>query len=180
MKTDTTMNTNIKRTALLLLAFTLTGCGLTQSVSDGTKSVAKAIFYKQVKTLHLDFAARDGLNQDEDGMSLATDVTVYQLKDRQTFDKADYTALQGNAADLLKGDLLAEKTVWVRPGSAVSLDMPMDENAQYVAIVAQFRSPDIQHNTWRLVLTRADLDPDKPRIIEPENNTLVLKPVKDN
>ena len=76
-------------TLLLLLAFMLTGCGLTQRVSDSTTSVAKAIFYKQVKTLHLDLTARAALNPDEDGMPLATDVWVYQLKDRQAFEKAD-------------------------------------------------------------------------------------------
>ena len=76
-------------TLLLLLAFMLTGCGLTQRGSDSTTSVAKAIFYKQVKTLHLDLTARAALNPDEDGMPLATDVWVYQLKDRQAFEKAD-------------------------------------------------------------------------------------------
>ena len=92
------MNRKIFHAAGLLVVLTLTGCGLTQKVSDGTTSVARAIFYKQVKTLHLDLAARTALNPDEDGMSLATDVWVYQLKDRQAFDKADYAALQSGAS----------------------------------------------------------------------------------
>lgn len=166
-------------TPLLLLAFALTGCGLTQRVSDGTTSVAKAIFYKQVKTLHLDLAARAALNPDEDGMPLATDVWVYQLKDRQAFDKADYAALQSDAGTVLSADLLAEKDVWIRPGTTVSLDMPMDEKAQYVALVAQFRTPDVRKDDWRLVLTRADLDPDKPRIVALEGNLMALKPTED-
>ncbi|MFU0920971.1 type VI secretion system lipoprotein TssJ [Kluyvera sichuanensis] len=162
-------------TTLVLLALTLTGCGLTQRVSDGTTSVAKAIFYKQVKTLHLDLAARSALNPDEDGMPLATDVGVYQLKDRQTFDKADYAALQSDASTTLRADLLAEKDVQVRPGATVSLDMPLDEKAQYVALVAQFRTPDARKNSWRLVLTRDDLDPDKARTVSLEGNSLMLK-----
>ncbi|MER0124165.1 type VI secretion system lipoprotein TssJ [Franconibacter daqui] len=166
-------------TLLLLLAFTLTGCGLTQRVSDGTTSVAKAIFYKQVKTLHLDLTARAALNPDEDGMPLATDVWVYQLKDRQTFDKADYAALQSDAGMMLSADRLAEKDVWVRPGASVSLNLPLDEKAQYVALVAQFRSPDARKNDWRLVLARDDLDPDKPRTVMLEGYSMTLKPTED-
>lgn len=173
------MNRKILHAAGLLVVLTLTGCGLTQKVSDSTTSVAKAIFYKQVKTLHLDLAARTALNPDEDGMSLATDVWMYQLKDRQAFDKVDYTALQSGASTLLSADLLAEKDVWVRPGSTVSLNMPLDEKAQYVALVAQFRSPDARKNDWRLVLTRDDLDPDKPRVIELEGHSMVLKVAED-
>lgn len=170
----------IRRVVLMVAALMLSGCGLTQSVSDGTTSVAKSIFYKQVKTLHLDFQARDELNPDDDGMALATDVWVYQLKDRKAFDKADYPTLLANASDVLKADLLAEKDAWIRPGSNVSLDMPMDEKAQFVAIVAQFRTPDVQKNSWRVVLTRDALDPDKPRELELKGHTLVLKPLKDD
>ena len=166
----------IKRLTLpLVLALMLTGCGLTQSVSDDTTSVAKAIFYKQVKTLHLDLEARAALNPDEDGMPLATDVWIYQLKDRQAFDKADYAALQADAHSVLNADLLVEKDIYVRPGSTVSLDMPLDEKAQFVAVVAQFRSPDARKNDWRLVLTRDELDPDKARNLLLERDAMTLK-----
>ncbi|EOC0416786.1 type VI secretion system lipoprotein TssJ [Cronobacter malonaticus] len=164
---------------MLLLAFTLTGCGLTQRVSDGTTSVVKAIFYKQVKTLRLDLVARAALNPDEDGMPLATNVWVYQLKDRRAFDKADYAALQSGASALLNTDLLVEKDVWVRPGSSVSLNMPLDEKTQYVALVAQFRTPDSRKNDWQLVLRRDELDPDKARTVMLEGYSMTLKTTED-
>lgn len=44
----------------ITLTAALTGCGLTQSVKDGAVSVTYAIFYKQIKTLHLDIRAREG------------------------------------------------------------------------------------------------------------------------
>ncbi|WP_416347584.1 type VI secretion system lipoprotein TssJ [Acerihabitans sp. TG2] len=162
----------------LLLALLLSGCGLTQSVSDGTKSVARSLFYKQVKTLHLDFVARAELNPDDDGTPLATNVWVYQLKDSQVFEKADYTTLLSNASNVLNTCLLAEKDVWIRPGSNVSVTVPMDESAQYVAIVAQFRTPDNQKGSWRIVLTRDELDPDKARVIEFVQSAMILQPVK--
>lgn len=44
--------TPYKRHAVSILAAVtlLSGCGLTQRVTDGTKEVASAIFYKQIKT----------------------------------------------------------------------------------------------------------------------------------
>lgn len=61
-----------------------------------------------------------------------------------------------------------------------ALDMPMDDAAQYVAVAAMFLAPDQANDTWRVVLTREDLDPDKPRIIDAGDNRLVLKPVEGN
>ncbi|MBB9856125.1 type VI secretion system lipoprotein TssJ, partial [Escherichia coli] len=40
----------------------LAGCGLTQTVTDGTISITKSIFYKKIKTLHLDFTPRTAIN----------------------------------------------------------------------------------------------------------------------
>lgn len=54
----------------LALATALTGCGLTQTVKDGTISVTKSIFYKQIKTLHLDIQARSGVNNNAKGHRL--------------------------------------------------------------------------------------------------------------
>lgn len=57
---------SLTKTACLLplLALCLSGCGLTQRVSEGTKSAFNAVFYKQINTLHLDFTAREALNTD--------------------------------------------------------------------------------------------------------------------
>ena len=49
------------RWLLPLLTFSLAGCGVTQSVTDGTKSAFNAVFYKKIKVLHLDFTAREAL-----------------------------------------------------------------------------------------------------------------------
>lgn len=44
----------------ITLATLLTGCGLTQKVTDGTVAVTKSIFYRQVKTLHWIFRRAKG------------------------------------------------------------------------------------------------------------------------
>jgi type VI secretion system protein VasD len=164
---------------VLTLTVILSGCGLTQKVSDGTVAVTKSIFYKQVKILHLDIQARDAVNNNATGAPLATVVRIYQLKDRKAFDGTDYPSLFADDSEAIKADLVAEKDIRIRPGAAVTLDVPLDEKAQFVAVAGMFLAPDLANNTWRLVLSRDDLDPDKPRQIELNNQGMTLLPLKD-
>lgn len=157
----------------------LAGCGLTRSVTDGTVAVTKAIFYKQVKTLHLDILAREAINNNDGGVALSTVVRIYQLKDRKSFDSTDYPSLFKADSQAIKTDLVAEKDIRLQPGGAVMVDMPMEESAKYVAVAGMFMSPDQVNNTWRVVLSRDDLDPDRARVIEAGNNRLTLKGLKD-
>uniref|UniRef100_UPI00144427B0 type VI secretion lipoprotein TssJ n=1 Tax=Erwinia amylovora TaxID=552 RepID=UPI00144427B0 len=68
----------------------LSGCGLTRAVTDGTVNTTKSIFYKKIRTLHLDFTPRTAMNADGAQIPLATMVRIYQLKDRKAVDAADY------------------------------------------------------------------------------------------
>ncbi|MGX7901847.1 type VI secretion system lipoprotein TssJ, partial [Klebsiella pneumoniae] len=107
---------SLTKTACLLplLALCLSGCGLTQRVSEGTKSAFNAVFYKKINTLHLDFTAREALNTDaRENHSLSEPVVVriYQLKDRQTFDRLVYQQLLEEGDILLAADLLASRDV---------------------------------------------------------------------
>lgn len=157
----------------------LAGCGLTQSVTEGTVAVTKSIFYKQVKTLHLDIRAREAVNSNAGGVALSTVVRIYQLKDRKTFDSTDYPSLFKDDSQAIKADLVAEKDIRLQPGGAVTIDMPMEKDAQYVAVAGMFMSPDQENNTWRVVMSRDELDPEKARVIEAGNNRLTLQALKD-
>lgn len=163
----------------VIFTLALSGCGLTQSVSDGTVAMTRSIFYKSIKTLHLDFTTRSAVNSDEGNVPLATLLRVYQLKDRKGFDQADYQQLLTQAESTLAGDLLAQRDVTIMPGGSVSLDVPLDPEARFVAVVGLFRSPDLKNNRWRLVLDRNDLDPDDARVITLGNGDLTLKPLKE-
>lgn len=166
------------RVLLLLMPLILSGCGLTHSVTQGTASVAHAVFYRSVDTLHLTFDPRTAFNQDDSKVTMPVTVRIYQLTERTAFDGADYQTLLTQSEETLKASQLAEKTVRIIPNEAVVLDMPMDKKAQFVAIVGLFRTPDRVSNTWRLVIPRDALDPDEPRIIEVNNSTLMLRPAK--
>ncbi|SMG55411.1 type VI secretion system lipoprotein TssJ [Cedecea sp. NFIX57] len=180
------LRTSLTKTArwlLPLLAFSLAGCGVTQGISDGTKSAFNAVFYKKIKVLHLDFTARETLNTDpreSNSLSEPVVVRIYQLKDRKAFDKTVYQQLLKDGDAILKADLLASRDVVVKPGGDASLDMPIEEDAKFVAVVGMFRYPDRADSTWKRVLECEELDPDKPRILEVENNHLILQPLKDD
>lgn len=168
----------IKLTLALCSLLILSGCGLTHSVTQGTASVAHAVFYRSVETLHLQFDPRAAFNQDDSKVTMPVTLRVYQLTERTAFDGADYQILLTQSEETLKASQLAENTVRIIPNEAVVLDMPMDKKAQFVAIVGLFRTPDRVSNTWRLVIPRDALDPDEPRIIEVNNSTLMLRPAK--
>ncbi|ORM51080.1 type VI secretion system-associated lipoprotein [Pantoea conspicua] len=179
------LRTTLTKTAYWLpvvLALSLTGCGLTQSVSDGTKSAFTAVFYKKIKVLHLDFTAREALNSDEresNSLSQSLVVRIYQLRDRKTFDKTVYQQLLKEGETVLAADLLSTRDVVIKPGGDVQLDMPMEEAAKYVGVAGLFRHPDQVKNRWKLTIEREALDPDKARVIEAGNNALTLIAVKD-
>ncbi|AIR62109.1 type VI secretion protein [Cedecea neteri] len=178
---DTSL-TKIRRWPLALLALSLTGCGLTQSVSDGTKSAFSSVFYKKIKVLHLDFVAREELNTDtreSNAFSAPVLVRIYQLKEAKTFENALYQQLLKEGDTLLQDDLLASRDVIIKPGGSASLDMPMETNTRFVGVVGLFRQPDQEKNTWKLILDREALDPDKPRVIEVGSNQLTPIPEKE-
>ncbi|UAN18662.1 type VI secretion system lipoprotein TssJ (plasmid) [Enterobacter asburiae] len=157
----------------------LSSCGLYQKTKQGTQSVAKAIFYRQVETLHLSFAARSAINADDAQQAMPLRIRVLQLNDRKTFDNTEYTDLLTQPDLVLKESLLTQRQLSVYPGQTVNLDIPVDEKAQFVAVVGLFRKPDRTRGTWKQVLSRDALDPDEPRVIEVRDNTLLLKPVKE-
>ncbi|MFJ4397965.1 type VI secretion system lipoprotein TssJ [Pseudomonas sp. NPDC089396] len=157
----------------------LSGCGLTQTVADTSSAVTKAIFYKQVKTLHLDVVGRAAINTDVAdgrGLSVPTLVRVYQLRDGKALERLTYDDWLSNADRMLRDDLLSERTLVIKPDGAASLSMPMEEDTRVVAVVALLRAPDSQSNTWRLKLSRDDLDPDQARVVELGDNRLALRP----
>lgn len=168
--------------ALFALGLLVSGCGVTQSVSESTASMTRAIFYKQVRTLRLDFDGRVALNTevtDMRALSVPVMVRVYQLRDGKSASKATYDDLLRDADRLLGAELLDQRTLVIRPGEGAQLDVPLNENATVIAVVGLFREPDSQVNDWRLLLNRDDLDPDRPRVIELGESRLTLRPLAE-
>lgn len=161
------------RIAITLTAIALTGCGVGQAIKDNTVDAAKWAFTTQVKTMNLDLTSRASLNPNGAGQSLSTVVRIYQLKDAKTFDKLDYAQLQSNDLDALKPDLLATKDVVLRPNSSASVSEPMNEDAEFVGVVAFFREAG-KDATWKLAIPKKQWKKTDPVRIEASGNQLQL------
>ncbi|OMG75498.1 type VI secretion system lipoprotein TssJ [Burkholderia ubonensis] len=149
----------------------LSACGAWQSVSDASSSAYRAVFFKQVKVLNVDFTARAALNPDESGRATSVAVRVYQLKDRKMFDGASYEDLLKNDKTVLAQDLEASMSTTVNPGASASLSQTMQRDAKYVAIVVLYRNPGSDEN-WKRVVEKKCLDADKPLRLELSENKL--------
>lgn len=163
---------------ICLSGMLLSSCGAWQKTKQGTASIADAVFYRQVNTLHLTFTARTAINQDDAQQSMPLRLIILQLSTRQRFDDAEYSSLLAQPDWVLKESLVAQRQLSVMPGQSVSLDMPMEKLAHFVAVVGLFRQPDRERGTWKRVLSREELDPDSPRTIEVRDNTLSLELLK--
>ncbi|MDR3098917.1 MAG: type VI secretion system lipoprotein TssJ [Paraburkholderia sp.] len=153
-------------------AFLLSGCGAWQAVSDTTSNAFHAVFYKKIKVLNVDLAARQALNPDDAGRPTSVAVRVYQLKDRKIFDGASYDDLLKNDRTILSQDLQDSMAAALNPGASASLTQAMKGDTQYVAIVAFYRNPG-NGNGWKYVTEKKKLDPDKPLKLELVNQLLI-------
>jgi type VI secretion system protein VasD len=168
-----TMIRQTQLAAAVCAVLTFAGCGVAQSVKTGTVDAAKWAFTTQVKTMNLDFVSRSSSNTSGTGQSLSTVVRIYQLKSPQAFDQLDYAQLQTNDMDALKADLLGSTDLVLRPNANASISEPMDENAQFVAIVAFFLD-DGRDSTWRLVIPKKQWKATDPVKVEVRDNSLQL------
>lgn len=155
------------RLAITTVASTLllSACGAWQAVSDTTSRTYHAVFFKQVKVLDIDLAARDALNPDDAGRATSVAVRVYQLRDRKLFDGASYDDLLKKDRTVLAQDLQDSMATVLNPGASASLSQPMKANSKYVAVVAFYRNPGTG-NGWKYVIEKKKLDADKPLKLE--------------
>ncbi|ECA1950239.1 type VI secretion system lipoprotein TssJ [Salmonella enterica subsp. enterica serovar Virchow] len=154
----------------------LTGCGLTQSVKNGTGSAARAIFLPKVETLHLQLAARSALNTDEAQMPSPVEVRLWPLRSAAAFSQAGYSALLKQDTQVLANDLSGTPvTVRALPGNTTAVDIPLADDVQAVAIAAFFLYPDMQQDSWRLILPRSSMDADRPSVIELNDRKLGIR-----
>src|SRR5687768_7751648 len=96
----------------LLLIFTMVG--LTVGCGSGIKDVRVSLL------------PTHRLNPDESGAPLSVIVRVYQLKNRDRFDRADFRALWKSDEKVLEGDLLDRREVTVYPEIKVAVDLQVD------------------------------------------------------
>jgi type VI secretion system protein VasD len=105
---------------------------------------------KQPVRLSMVMSAAPNVNPDVSGQPLSVVVRIYQLKDKGRLESADYNALMKSDKDTLAEDLLERQERVVQPGSQQTLDISANPAANYVGVVALFRSP--SGETWRKII----------------------------
>ncbi|CAN7385115.1 type VI secretion system lipoprotein TssJ [Trinickia sp. LjRoot230] len=160
--------------AVLLTILLMTGCGTWQSVKETSSGAARAIFATKVKQMNLIFESRTELNRDDTGVSLPVAMQVYQLKDAKAFGMATYAQLLTDAGSVLKAEAVSRTDIVLGPDSAVALNAPMADDAQYIGIAAFFR--DRENAEWQLTIPKAQWKKADPVRISVIGNRLELAP----
>jgi type VI secretion system protein VasD len=104
-----------------------------------------------VKDVRVTLLPTERLNPDESGAPLSVIVRVYQLKNRDKFDRADFRALWKNDEKVLEGDMLDRKEITVYPEKKTSVELQVDQKkgVQFLGVMALFRKP--EGELWREV-----------------------------
>lgn len=106
-----------------------------------------------VKDIRVTLLPTHRLNPDESGAPLSVVVRVYQLRNRERFDRADFRALWRDEEKVLEGDVLERREVTVYPETKASVELQVDQKkgVQFLGVMALFRKP--EGELWRQVMS---------------------------
>lgn len=123
--------------ALVALMFTIAGCS-----SNKPKPADFHIYSEADARLNLDF----------NDHPLSVVLNVYQLKDRQAFARLTFDDFVSGKSDesLLGDDIVSKTELVVLPGNKQALNTQLAPDAQYLGIVAIYRTPADQQ--WRYLV----------------------------
>ncbi|WP_429447071.1 type VI secretion system lipoprotein TssJ [Paraburkholderia sp. WC7.3g] len=159
----------------VLLALAVSGCGMWQSVKDGTVAATQAVFETKVKQMNLVVTARSALNRDARGASLPVVLRIYQLKDDKPFATASYAQLlEGNEA--LKATTLWSRDVTLGPGQTMKISEPIGDAANYVGVAAFFL--DTANTEWSVLVPKSQWKKTEPVKLRLTDNRLELEAEK--
>lgn len=98
-------------------------------------------------TGHFTLAAN--VNPDHQGRPSPIVVKIYHLKEVKTFQTSDFFSLYDEGKKVLGDDLIFVEERELQPGLNYYFSAHVAPNAQYVAVIAEFR--DIEKSQWRVV-----------------------------
>ncbi|WCM53939.1 type VI secretion system lipoprotein TssJ [Pseudomonas sp. WJP1] len=162
---------------------------LSEVSADERVTAAVSVFLKLLKQSSQKFERLDKVLLDEHIAALDAQISrqldaVMHHPDFQRVESTwrgvkslNYDSLLSHDEQVLSADLLDKRALVVKPDEGMQLNIPLDKQARYVAVVALFRETDSRADTWRLTLAREDLDPDRVRVIELGGNRLTLRPL---
>jgi type VI secretion system protein VasD len=90
------------------------------------------------------------LNPDESGNPLPVVLRIYQLKDKEGIEEAEFKSLWKEDAKVLKESLLDRQEVTIFPGAGHQIQIALKKETNYLMAMALFRKPD--GKTWRRIV----------------------------
>ncbi len=94
-----------------------------------------------------DISSTANLNMGRDGRPLPVVVRVYQLSDSKNFENASFSQMWKSDIATLGDSALTRQEVVIAPGSTKTVEMPKNDLAKYVGVVALFHHP--ERDKWR-------------------------------
>ena len=88
-----------------------------------------------------------GINPNEEGEPSPVVVQVFELKDNNAFNRADYFDFVDNLDKTLGADLIATREYELTPGKSEIYDRDISGDALYLGVIAGFRN--IKSAKWR-------------------------------
>ncbi|AUH52500.1 type VI secretion system lipoprotein TssJ [Chromobacterium sp. ATCC 53434] len=103
------------------------------------------------KNIMVNSEASPTINRDRHGKPLSVVVQIYQLKNDQAFKllTPDLLASGKPIQDVIGSAALSSKELIFVPGSKQELDLTIQEDANYIGVIAYFRQPN--SHFWRLL-----------------------------
>ncbi len=96
------------------------------------------------------FQAQTNLNPDDRGEALPVVVWIYQLKNKEALENADFISIWQDESGALGDDLLTKRETTVYPDSDNQIEIEREPEAKFLGLVALFRRP--SGNSWRRII----------------------------
>ena len=115
--------------------------GLVACTSDPSKGVHEPV------RLDLSIAASSGVNPDDEKRPAPVVVRLYELKNADTFNSADFFSLQDKDKVVLADDLVVRDQFQLRPGEHKTIQRNADQSSTTLGVIAAYR--DLPNSVWR-------------------------------
>ncbi len=96
------------------------------------------------------FQAQSNLNPDDKGEALPVVVWIYQLKNKEGLENADFISIWQDETGVLGDDLLTKRETTVYPNSDNLIEIEQEPEAKFLGLVALFRRPN--GSSWRRII----------------------------
>jgi len=102
--------------------------------------------------MRLSFESSRNLNTlNEVSTALPVVVRIYQLKNKERLEQADFRSLWKSDREVLGADFLDRREIILNPGENIQIDVDLMEESAFVAVMALFRKT--EGKSWRQVVS---------------------------